>query len=118
MLLSKRCEDIELKSKINKLENFFFNKPNLPEIYYEQAIEETSNPMNTDFHIPALYEYATYLYNKNIENPYLELFDKSISYFKKALNISTEYGNHSENMAVKRIIKELKINPNLFDNIE
>ncbi|MFW5799915.1 MAG: tetratricopeptide repeat protein, partial [Spirochaetota bacterium] len=83
-----------------------------PESYFKKAIEKSSLPMLTDTHIPALYEYARFLYT-NLR------FNEAYEKFNEALKLSIKFGNYSERDTIINIINELKLDMRTFcDNIK
>ncbi len=73
-----------------------------PKWYYETAVESTSKPMNTDFHIPSMYRYAQYLFEKGDK-------EKAMKFIKKAVDVCNQYQNYSEKIMIKNIISNWDI---------
>jgi serine phosphatase RsbU (regulator of sigma subunit) len=87
------------KDDIIQLNYLFFDEIKPVEFYYEQGVKETEEPINTDFNIPALYEYGSYLYSIGKEQ-------KAIYIFNTAINTSKKYNNVSElNATLNRAAK-------------
>ncbi len=88
------------KEDIVMLSSYLTDDLKEPDVYFKKSIEETSDPVNTDFHIPALYEYGTYLFRKGDEQ-------SAIFFFKKAVNICNRFENVSELNATMNRAKKI-----------
>lgn len=101
------ADNQKLKNKVIKIMEFFSKAEQTPEWFFEQSVKDTSEPMNTDFYLPVLCEYAEFLY-KNDDK------DNAMSLLNKALEIANRFGNLSEAEAVYKKAESLKINPDLL----
>lgn len=96
-------------NKLVKLMEFFPDADkNNTEWFFKQAVKDTSEPMNTDFYLPVLCEYAIFLH-KNDEK------EKSVNYLNKALGIANKFGNLSEEEAIYKKAENLGINFDLLN---
>lgn len=73
------------------------------EYFFKNAIEKSAQPMNSDSHIPALYEYAKYQYIKGKKK-------NAINIFKKALKVSITHKNYCEKETIIKILSQLDLN--------
>jgi tetratricopeptide (TPR) repeat protein len=95
---SEKEENKSLIDKISELSN----TPVLPEKFFKKAISRSKNPMFAEVNIPALYEYALFLYNTNNTN-------NALSILKDAYQLSVKYGLTSEKTIIENIAKEYKL---------
>lgn len=86
---------------LNLIQETYDNQSD-PVWYFEEALKRSSNPLNTDFHIPALKEYATYLYKKGE-------IESSKNMFKKALKILEDHEDYNELNEIKKRLGEIDI---------